>query len=177
MADPRRNPGGAQAPLDAVPRAEHEAALAAQRATHEAALAAAAFATDEALATQRAIFDASSAEREAAVAALRAEHEAALAEASTRAQGELDALRARFDRAWAERERQLEAEAARPLPRLGPVSGTPVAMAAAAGPRVRHARAHIHCRVDGRPTVIPAGEPIPDGADLTGVAPDAIEEH
>lgn len=175
MADPRRNPGGAQTPLDAVPRAEHEAALAAQRATHEAALAAAAFATDEALATQRAIFDASWAEREAAVAALRATHEAALAAASARAQGELDALRRRFDGAWAERERQLEAEAARPLPRLGPVSGTPVAMART--PVLRRAHAHIHCRVDGRPTVIPAGEPIPDGADLTGVAPDAIEEH
>ena len=171
MADPRRNPGGAQTPLDAVPRAEHEAALAAQRATHEAALAAQRAASDEL--SQR--FDRAWAEREAAVAALRAEREAALAEASTRAQGELDALRARFDEAWAERERQLEAEAARPLPRLGPISGAPVAMARTLRPR--RARAHIHCRVDGRPTVIPAGEPIPDGADLTGVAPDAIEEH
>ena len=96
----------------------------------------------------------------------RAEHQAALEAVRTEAREAVLSLRAQFDRAWADRETEL---APRGASAFGPVRATVEAFG-------RKARVNIRCLVAGAPRVIPAGAPIPDGADLTGIGPDAIEE-
>jgi len=76
---------------------------------------------------------------------------------------DLAELRERFDRAWQER--------------MGTPTPTPMP-SPVRGPVRRFAAALIRCHnTTGEKLTLNAGDPIPDEADLTGVARDAIEER
>lgn len=93
---------------------------------------------------------------------------------------ELAALRARFDRAWKERDEEDAARVRRMEETAAPLvlpEGAPRAAQVIGGrPRQLRAKHIIYCTVRGERAVIQHGKPIPEGADLAGVDPSAIEE-
>ena len=104
-----------------------------------------------------------------------AELEAQLADAGEERRRALAELRADFDAAWKQREEEI-AERYRVMrdsaaPLMPP--GAPVR-----GKVQRFAAALIHCHAaDGSKLSVRAGYAIPEGADLTGVHPSAVEER